>query len=77
MLPCRDRKAAIRLEIPDADGKILAQAEASVVQTTDNATVVFKDEDTIVSVPGDQHNRSALLTANFDVDPAHFAFDIA
>lgn len=72
-----DRKAAIRLEIPDADGKILAQAEASVVQTTDNATVVFKDEDTIVSVPGDQHNRSALLTANFDVDPAHFAFDIA
>ena len=35
------------------------------------------DEDTIVSVPGDQHNRSALLTANFDVDPAHFAFDIA
>ena len=72
-----DRKAAIRLEIPDADGKILAQAEASVVQTTDNATVVFKDEDMIVSVPGDQHNRSALLTANFDVDPAHFAFDIA
>lgn len=72
-----DRKAAIRLEIPDADGKILAQAEASVVQTTDNATVVFKDEETTVSVPGDQHNRSALLTANFDVDPAHFSFDIA
>ena len=36
-----------------------------------------KDEETTVSVPGDQHNRSALLTANFDVDPAHFSFDIA
>ncbi|MFQ7502462.1 MAG: hypothetical protein ACLRMJ_03690 [Alistipes finegoldii] len=50
---------------PRCRRQILAQAEASVVQTTDNATVVFKDEETTVSVPGDQHNRSALLTANF------------
>lgn len=72
-----DRKASILLEIPDADGKVLATAEASIVQTVDDASVVFTDAGTVVPVPGDQHNRSALLTANFDVDPARFSYEVS